>query len=100
MTQEKFIELLQLHEKVFAKFNELSDLGFDFYEGKYKLAEEYEKLFNLFLANTYTEEGIDWISWWICENDYGARKLEATDNGTPICYSVESLYEYTKQYLK
>ena len=71
--------------------------------------------------STYNKEGIDWIDWWIFENEYGQKDwgnipridevnplissrdgnpIKRTDDnsatdkdGNPIAYSYESLYE-------
>jgi hypothetical protein len=100
MKKEVFIKIISMHQKIFQEFHELSRLGFDFYEGKYKLTARYEEIFDILLENTFSKEGKEWIDWFIWENDYGNKKLKATDNGKSICYSVESLYDYIEQYLK
>jgi hypothetical protein len=101
MNKKTFIEIISQHQKIFDEFHELNSLGFDFYEGQYKLADKYDNIFNIIFEYAFKVDGVDWINWFIWENNYGTKKLEATDeNGTPICYSVESLYDYVKQYLK
>jgi hypothetical protein len=101
MNKETFIKIITQHQKIFGEFHELNSLGFDFYEGKYKLVDKYDTIFDIMFECAFTDEGVDWIYWFIWENDYGIKKLKATDeNGAPICYSVESLYDYVKQYLK
>ncbi len=81
-------------------------------------------MFESVLESYFTEEGIDWINWFIYENEWGTKdwsKLPTIDgltgkiileeypmkaygakdeNGNPICFSFESTYEYVKQYLK
>lgn len=122
MTYEYFLKLLLAYKKLEEEFSELHDLGFDFYEGKYKLSETVYSLFQTTLELHFTEDGVDWINWFIYENDWGTKdwskykKLSsdgklidsdpidvygATDeNGNPICHSFESTWEYVKQYLK
>lgn len=123
MTYEYFLKLLLTYKKLEKEFSELHDLGFDFYEGKYKLSETVYNLFQTALESHFTEEGIDWITWFIFENEWGTKDWSkfksfdenrflveddnplknygATDeNGNPICHSFESTWEYVKQYLK
>lgn len=122
MTYEYFLKLLLTYKKLEGEFSELHNLGFDFYDGKYKLSETVYSLFQTTLELHFTEDGVDWINWFIYENDWGTKDWSkykkfssdgklidsdpidvygATDeNGNPICYSFESTWEYVKQYLK
>ena len=119
MKYKTFLELLMRHKKIFEDFSKLHDIGFDLFEGKYKITSEVESMFNLFFEEHYTKEGIHWIQWFIYENEYGQKdwsshptfdekgneihkagevRFGATDeNGDPICYSYESLWEYIEQ---
>jgi hypothetical protein len=98
-------------------------MGFDFMEGKYQLETKVERILNATLSSHYTDEGVDWINWFIYDNEYGQKdwsRLPTYDlgtgeliekdpmdsygakdeNGNPICFSFETTYEYVKQYLK
>ena len=81
-------------------------------------------MFDAVLDSHFTDEGVDWINWFIFENEWGQkdwslvptfdsvtgkmedntdpmRKYGAKDEkGEPICHSFESTYEFVKQYLK
>lgn len=93
--------LLEKYKALSDKLSELYDLGFDFYEGKFPLMSNVESMFDVMISSSYTEQGVDWINWFIYETDYGKRKLEAWDeNKNPICYDVESLHEYIEKYHK
>jgi hypothetical protein len=98
LSYENFLKILL----TFKKFNEdLSSLykdGFDFFEGKYQLSEHMGNILEIFLKTHYSPEGVEWINWFIFENDYGQRGLDATDNGEKVCHSFESTWEYVKQF--
>jgi hypothetical protein len=60
--------------------------------------DPYHGLINLLIKEIYGEEGVDWFSWFCYENDYGRGGLEAWDTDkNPICYSLESLWEYLEK---
>lgn len=123
MTYEEFLSVLMPYKKLNEDFSELYRMGFDFLEGKYKLEENVSRIVDGFLNSHFTEEGVDWINWFMFENDWGTKdwsKLPVYDmegklihdadpmkaygakdeNGNPICFSFESTYEYVIQYLK
>lgn len=95
MEYKDFNTILSTLKDLNKKISELYDIGFDFFEGKYKIVNEIETIKDTLFETHYDDNGVEWINWFIYENDYGERKLDATDeNGKPICYSVESLWEY------
>ena len=124
MTYEEFLKILMSFKKINEDISELYDIGFDFLEGKYRMSDNVSIMFEAVLESYFTDEGIDWINWFIYENDWGTKdwsKLPTFDgvtgkiileedhvkaygakdeNGNPICFSFESTYEYVKQYLK
>ena len=124
MTYEEFLKILMSFKKINEDISELYDIGFDFLEGKYRMSDNVSIMFEAVLESYFTDEGIDWINWFIYENDWCTKdwsKLPTFDgvtgkiileedpvkaygakdeNGNPICFSFESTYEYVKQYLK
>jgi hypothetical protein len=124
MTYEEFLKILMSFKKINEDISELYDIGFDFLEGKYRMSDNVSIMIEAVLESYFTDEGIDWINWFIYENDWGTKdwsKLPTFDgvtgkiileedpvkaygakdeNGNPICFSFESTYEYVKQYLK
>lgn len=112
MKLEHFEKILTEYRKSHTMIGELYDIGFDLMEGKYKLDESIYNLFIASLETHYTEDGIDWVTWFIFENEWGEnewgglviddktfkhieRKYPANDeNGNPICYDIPSLWEY------
>lgn len=123
MTYEEFLSVLMPYKKLNDDFRELYQMGFDFLEGKYKLEENVSMIVDSFLTSNFTEEGVDWINWFMFENEWGSKDWSrlpvfdkegnlihdadpmkaygaSDENGNPICFSFESTYEYVKQYLK
>jgi hypothetical protein len=100
MQLKEFQNLLEKYKDFSKKLSELYDLGFDFYEGKFELMSDVEKILDISIASHYNEHGIDWINWFIYENDYGKNKLEAKDGDELICHDIKSLHEYIEKYHK
>jgi len=109
MEYKDFLEILMRYKKINEEFSELHKLGFDFLEGKYKLQEQVSEIFNTTIRSHFTKDGVDWIEWFIYENEYGNKLwdkdkeegLGAKDeNGNHICHSFESTWNFVKQYLK
>lgn len=101
MQLKEFQNLINYHKKFFDKLSELHDIGFDFYEGKFQLVTDVDQMFDVIVSSLYNEEGLDWINWFIYENEYGSKKLEAWDeNKNLICQDLESLYEYIQKHHK
>jgi hypothetical protein len=116
MTYEQFHSLILEYQKLQNDFSTLYKMGFDFLEGQFKLEEAIGRILDVTLKSNFTEEGEDWINWFMFENDFGEKdwsKLRRMDNsedadtygardenGNPICFDIESTWEYVKQYLK
>ena len=101
MQLNEFQKLIEKFKETSDKLSELHDLGFDFYEGKYQLMSDVDSMFDIIISSLYTNEGVDWINWFIYETDFGNKKLEAFDeNKNPICYDINSLYEYIEKHHK
>jgi len=122
MEYEDFLGILMPYKKLMEDFSELYSMGFNFMDGKYKLEDNVAKMFDAALNSHFTEEGIEWIHWFVYENDWGEKDWsiykvynsqgELTDrdpmeaygakdeNGKPICHSFESTWELVKNHLK
>jgi hypothetical protein len=104
MKFKQFEELLNKFRSTMRSLSDLYDIGFDFYEGKYQLASDIENIFMLAIESHYEKEGVEWIEWFVFENDYGDKKMEAweeTKKGKKlICQDIKGLWEYIKQHKK
>jgi hypothetical protein len=119
MTYEQFLKILLNYRQFADNVYELSEIGFNLHEGKYPTVDHVETMLTTCIESHYGEEGVQWVEWFILDSNWGerdwstcdaynkkgeivARKGEprhgATDeNGEPICYSFESLYEYLEK---
>lgn len=122
MEYEDFLGILMPYKKILEDFRELYSTGFDFLEGKYQLENEVSKILDSALNSHFDEQGVEWIYWFIYENDWGEKDWsiykvfnsqgEITDrdpmeaygakdrDGNPICYSFESTWDLVKNHLK
>jgi hypothetical protein len=94
MTYETFLKVTLELQKQDHIINNLYKNKIDLLE----FVDPYHKVITLLIKEVYGEEGFDLWSWFCYENDYGQGTLEAWDkDGTPICYSFESLWEYLEK---
>ena len=125
MQYGKFLEVMMPYKKASEEISELYDLGFDFLEGKYRLNDRFYELMMAAFSSHYNKEGMDWIEWFISENNYGnkiwdgpiyiegedgsLKKIEREEgdytgakdaDGNPIFYSFESAWEYLETHCK
>ena len=125
MKCEEFRKIIETYRNGMTMISELYDLGFDLMEGKFKLSEILDKQFHTSLELVYDEIGIGWIDWFVYESEYGTKDyskiptyitndkgIKVLDelksdgygahdiNGEPICYSIESLWEYIEKNYK
>ena len=99
MTKEEFKNIIDLYKKYESYITEYGNFGIYLYEGRYPIAEVSMQIADLLWKEIYSEEGIDWIFWFMFENDFGAKGLKAFDSDKNlICQDVDSLYDYIEQY--
>jgi len=123
MTYAHFIQILLAYKKFWEDISSLHDLGFDLMEGKYNLTHPVNLIVHASIESHYGKDGWDWVSWFMYESDFGQKdwsvnnyitkedgNLEKKDSsdmfgahdedGNPICYSFESLWEYLEKHHK
>jgi len=109
MKYDKFVRTMTIYREAMDKLSELHYIGFDFYEGKYELNNYISNLFENTFADVYTDEGKEWIGWFIFEADWGERDFSLTKSfddtdeerewgaydseGNKIAYDLKSLWE-------
>lgn len=113
MKYKNFLTILMNYKKCQEKITELYDIGFNIFDGKYELISNIEPIIDASFNSIYNEDGVDWINWFIYENEYGKKDWSDTPifkdgelierdpvdsygakdkDGNPIAYSYESLY--------
>lgn len=123
MQYSTLLTLIMGYKKISEDCSELYDIGVNIIDGKYSITSTAEKMIERVFTNEYGEDGWEWVSWFIFESDYGQKdwsssptyrtnedgKIEKIhdkgevrfgahdENGNPICYSYESLWEYLEK---
>jgi hypothetical protein len=127
MNYELFEKTLMSYKKFLSNIDAHYDFGIQSVsEGPHSLSEHVEELISYFIISYYGEEGWEWVSWFIYENEWGEKdwsllktykvreeggleevykggheKYGAFDEyGYPICYDIESLYKYLEKEFK
>jgi len=119
MTYEDFLAVGLRLQKIEKIRLELMKLGVDVLD----LFEPYDEIVMTLIKEIYGEKGLDWFSWFCYESEFGQKdwtkvatyiknddgtstkvheagekRHGATDeDGNPICYDWESLYNYLEQ---
>lgn len=97
--KEEFIKLLVEHDDQEDRIDTLSSLGLDVFDSP--LIEYGNMMFERLIKAYFTEEGVEWIFWWLYEKD-GDPEMRAWDenhNEIPM-ETMEDLWNYVEQYLK
>lgn len=99
MEKQIFIDIINKYDEILSHGNKLYEVGLDLNENKYPVVGCVCELMSLVFKSHYTTHGVEWIEWFVYENDFGRKNMGAWDeNKVPICQTVEELYEYVKQY--
>ena len=103
MQYNTFLKVLLTYQKFEKDIDELYKIGFNLFDGKYKLLDLFYSTIIAMLSEFYNDEGIEWVEWFIFENEYGHKawgegKCGAYDeNNNPICCDFQSLWEYLEK---
>lgn len=94
MTYERFLKVVLGLQKAGRDIQKANKININLYD----FVDPYHAIITELIKEIYGEEGYDWFSWFCYENDFGQHGLEAWDKDkNPICYSVESLYQYLEE---
>lgn len=99
ITREEFLELLKMHSDQSERLNKLSDAGLPVWD--MDIIEYGNIMFDKVIKAFFTQEGKDWIFWWLYEKN-GNPEMKAWDenhNEIPM-ETREDLWRYIKQYRK
>lgn len=99
ITKEKFLALLAMHDAQSERLDKLSEAGFPVWETD--VIEYGNLMFNEVIEAYFTEEGKDWIFWWLYEK-YGNPDIKVWDenhNEIPM-ETLEDLWNFIEQYRK
>ena len=98
MNKEQFKKIIDQYKIFTGNAHEYYKFGVDLYESKFPIGIPVENMVHLFFMSIYNEDGLDWITWFMYENEFGEAKLDARDGDKLICQTVDDLYDYIEQY--
>lgn len=96
MTYERFLKITTTLKRQDELVSELYEKRVDLLD----FADPYHQVITELIKEVYGDIGYDWWAWFCYESDYGNKwgtKGAEDENGKPICYSWESLYEYLEE---
>lgn len=98
MTLKTFTKLLDNYTEAYSKSMVVSQLGINLDE----YSEIFQKNTELLLGEVFTEEGVEWIFWFLYEKDYIEGDLKEDmkawdEHDQEICQDVPRLYRYLVQ---
>lgn len=93
----EFVEVINSHLSQQHKIDEFSNIGCDIWE--WDVIEYGNIIFDKLLNTWFTEEGVDWIYWWLYERN-GNPEMKAWDeNKNEIKLdTVYQLFDLVKNY--
>lgn len=101
MTKEGFIKLIENAKKYDKELDRWSDFGIDLFE--LPISELSWNFLNIVLPELFSDEGVDWINWWLFEKPgFGEEPNQAYDeNGNVIpTDTIDDLWNIVKEYKK
>ena len=94
MKLEVFTEILNRLRKQSDKEHALYVLDID----TINFSDNYTSVINILLEVYYGKDGADWIGWYLWEREpLGTIDQATTNDGKPICYDIQSLWEEVEQ---
>jgi hypothetical protein len=94
MKYEKFEKIINFLESQNTSTGKAYDVGIQLYD----FLEPSNRIIEFLISECYDEYAWEWISWFCYENNFGKGSLTAHDeNDEPICYSMQSLWEYLEK---
>lgn len=99
MDKELFKNILNALIKLEDFADKLSEAGIDIVETPAYHTGGY--LFDRVLEAYFTDEGVNWITWYMFEKRPCPAQIHATDeDGNEICNNIDELWDIVKDYLK
>jgi hypothetical protein len=90
MEYEYFEKIILNLQKTYDQTNLLYKNGIDITE----VTDNLHTIISDLLGIIFTDDGKDWIDWFIYEKEFGKREdLKAWDGDNEIAYDIKSLYE-------
>jgi len=99
MNKELFKRILNEFIKLEDFTDSLNELGLNIIETPLYNTSGY--LFDKLIESYFTEEGVNWVTWYMFEKRPCPEQIHATDeDGNEICNNIDELWDIVKDYLK
>lgn len=101
MTKEGFIKLIENAQNYSKELDRWYDFGIELYE--LPISELGWGFLNITLPELFSDEGVDWINWWLFEKPgfRGEPNQAYNEDGSVIpTDTVDDLWELVKEYQK
>lgn len=101
INKEDFFKFIELNKKQQEGLSTLNNIGFQIWESD--IIEYGNIMFDALINSVFTEEGVDWIYWWLYELPLlDGHEPKATDEyGNPIPVdTIEDLWNIIKEHIK
>lgn len=101
MTKERFIKLIENAQNYNKELDRWSDFGIDFFE--LPISELGWNFLNVVLPELFSDEGVDWINWWLFEKPgFGEDPNQAYDEDGNVIPTdtIDDLWNIVKDYQK
>lgn len=101
MTKEGFIKLIENAQNYNKELNRWSDFGIDLFE--LPISELGWNFLNVVLPELFSDEGVDWINWWLFEKPgFGEDPNQAYDEDGNVIPTdtIDDLWNIVKDYQK
>lgn len=93
MTKEGFVKLIENAQNYSKELDRWYNFGIELYE--LPISELGWGFLNITLSELFSDEGVDWINWWLFENQ------AYNEDGSMIpTDTIDDLWELVKEYQK
>lgn len=98
MKLEHFEQLINAYHTFLGMMSDLHEVGFDFFEGKWRMTVPVDLMIDMAIKSHYTEKGVDLIYWFIFENDFGNNEMKIFDNDQEVAMdTITDLHQYIEK---
>lgn len=98
MVKDNFIKVVSSLDAINSRCYELSNMGIDIADSD--VVTNAENIAMAIFKENYTDEGVDWIMWWIYERSVDPDIKAYDKEGEEILSTLDELYDYVESFHK
>lgn len=99
ISKEEFVNIIKLHKKQNLNIDKLEELGLNISDSS--LVEFGFIMFDLLISSNFSDEGKDWINWWVYERpmlDENKPLVLNADGSEVPTKTIEDLWNIIEEY--